>query len=58
MKSKKAFVIIFMMTLATALYSTQGNEKVDVVEVYRNDFVPLKVINPHLITNRKNYMEG
>lgn len=47
-----------MMTLATVLYSTQGNEKVDVIEVNRNDFVPLKAINPHLITIRKNYMEG
>lgn len=58
MKSKKTFVIIFMMTLATVLYSTQGNEKVDVIEVNRNDFVPLKAINPRLITIRKNYMEG
>lgn len=44
MKLKATLVLIFIVILAIVLYSVQGNEKVDVVDVHRDDFAPVIVV--------------
>ncbi|EPX7408167.1 DUF943 family protein [Cronobacter dublinensis] len=44
MKLKATLVLIFIVILAIVLYSVQGNEKINVMDVHRDDFAPVIVV--------------